>query len=200
MTLLLWLCLLGALLELDTTYAFQLTLSRGIVAGPLLGLATGDVLTGVQIGLFTELLFIDINPLGGMLPPSAAICCTITLAFCMLEIPVYFSFFFGVIGSILFSVCEIALRKRRSNWLTRQEQKIHYYPVYINRVIVRALGMSFISNFLFVFVFSLLFGPAFAQVVPLLPEQLQVAGKFAYMAVPWIGLATLVAAFRLKTR
>ena len=36
MTLLLLLCLLGALLELDTTYAFQLTFSRGIIAGPLL--------------------------------------------------------------------------------------------------------------------------------------------------------------------
>ncbi len=200
MTLLLWLCLAGALLELDTTYAFQLTLSRGIVAGPLLGLLTGDVLTGVQVGLFTELLFIDINPLGGMLPPSAAVCCTITLAFCLLQIPVYFSFFFGVLGAILFSVCEIYFRKRRSNWLIRQEQKIHYKPTYINNVIVRALGMSFTGNFLFIFVFSLLFGPAFAQLVPHLPEQMQVAGKFAYMAVPWIGLATLVSAFRLKTR
>ena len=200
MTLLLWLCLLGALLELDTTYAFQLTLSRGIIAGPLLGLVTGDVLTGVQIGLFTELLFIDISPLGGMLPPSAAICCTISLAFCMLEIPIYFAFFFGVVGAILFSVCEITLRKRRSDWLMRQEQKIHYTPAYINGVIIRVLGMSFISNFLFVFIFSLLFGPTFAQLVPFLPEQMQVAGKFAYMAVPWIGLTTLIAAFRLKTR
>ena len=200
MNLLLWLCLLGALLELDTTYAFQLTLSRGIVAGPILGLLTGDVLTGVQIGLFTELLFIDINPLGGMLPPSAAICCTITLAFCMLEIPTYFAFFFGVIGAILFSVCEITLRKRRSDWVIRQEQQIRFKPSYINSVIVRAFGMSFIGNFLFVFIFSLLFGPAFAKLVPHLPEQLQVAGKFAYMAVPWIGLATLISAFRLKTR
>lgn len=200
MTLLLWLCLAGALLELDTTYAFQLTLSRGIVAGPLLGLLTGDVLTGVQIGLFTELLFTDINPLGGMLPPSAAVCCTITLAFCMLEIPVYFAFFFGVIGAILFSVCEIALRKRRNNWLLHQEQQIRYQPSYIHSVIIRALGMSFIGNFLFVLIFSLAFGPAFAQLVPHLPEQLHVASKFAYMAVPWIGLATLISAFRLKTR
>ena len=200
MTLLLWICLLGALLELDTTYAFQLTISRGIVAGPLLGLLTGDILTGIQIGLFTELLFTDINPLGGMLPPSAAICCTISLAFYALHIPVYFAFFFGVIGAILFSVCEISLRKRRNNWLVLQEQKVHFIPFYINRVIVRALGMSFIGNFLFVLIFSLFFGPAFAQLGPHLPEQLQVAGKFAYMAVPWIGLATLISAFRLKTR
>ncbi|MBQ8032720.1 MAG: PTS sugar transporter subunit IIC, partial [Elusimicrobiaceae bacterium] len=61
MTLLLLICLLGALLELDTTYAFQLTLSRGIIAGPLLGLVSGEALTGLQVGIFTELLFIDVS-------------------------------------------------------------------------------------------------------------------------------------------
>ena len=100
MTTLLLLCLVGALRELDTTYAFQLTFSRGIIAGPLLSLITGDIMTGVQIGIFTELLFVDINPLGGLLPPSAAVCCTVSLAFCALDLPVYFSFFFGVISAM----------------------------------------------------------------------------------------------------
>lgn len=200
MTTLLLICLLGALLELDTTYAFQLMFSRGIVAGPMLGLLTGNVLTGIQVGLFTELLFLDINPLGGMLPPSAAICCTLSMAFYTLQIPVYFAFFFGVVGAMLFSVCEVALRKHRSNWLAQEEEKIHDVPARINGVIVRALGMSFIGNFLFVLLFSLALGPAFAKLLPHLPDQLQLAGKFAYMAVPWIGLATLLSAFRLKTR
>ena len=124
MTVLLWLCLLGALLELDTTYAFQLTFSRGIIAGPLLGLVTGDVMTGLQVGIFTELLFIDVSPLGGMLPPSAAVCCTLTLALVSLQIPTYFAFFVGVIGAILFAQLELYLRKRRSHWVARQEQKI----------------------------------------------------------------------------
>ena len=60
----------AALLELDTTYAFQLTFSRGIIAGPLLGLLTGDLMAGLQVGIFTELIFSDVNPLGGILPPS----------------------------------------------------------------------------------------------------------------------------------
>lgn len=50
------LCVFAALLELDTTYAFQLTFSRGIIAAPLMSLITGDVMAGIQIGVFTELI------------------------------------------------------------------------------------------------------------------------------------------------
>ena len=67
------LCVLAALLELDTTYAFQLTFSRGIIAAPLLSLVTGDVMAGLQVGVFTELIFADVSPLGGILPPSAVV-------------------------------------------------------------------------------------------------------------------------------
>ena len=200
MTAFLGICLLGALLELDTTYAFQLTFSRGIIAGPLLGLLAGDVLTGLQVGVFTELLFIDINPLGGMLPPSAAVCCTLSMALYALNIPLYFAFFFGVIGSILFSVCEIFVRKRRGNWIVHEEQKIHQRPSRMNQTVIRALGMSFAGNLLFVLIVGLAIGPSFVKLLAHLPEQLQLAGRFAYMAVPWIGLATLISAFRLKTR
>ena len=58
------LCILAALLELDTTYVGQLSFSRPIIAGPLFGLITGDLMAGVQVGVFTELLFTDISPLG----------------------------------------------------------------------------------------------------------------------------------------
>lgn len=200
MTTILLVCLLGALLEMDTTYAFQLTFSRGIIAGPLLSLITGDLMTGLQVGVFTELLFADLNPLGGLLPPSAAVCCTITLALTTLKIPVYFAFFFGVIGAILFSILEVYMRKTRSIWLARQEQKIIKRPSYVTQAIIKALALSFLMTFLFVLIFSTVVGVPFAYLAPYLTEQLNIAGKFAFMAVPWIGLATLISSFRLKMR
>lgn len=200
MTQVLLICLVGALLELDTTYAFQLTLSRGIIAGPLLSLITGDLMAGLQIGLFTELLFIDINPLGGQLPPSAAVCCTLSIALCSMGIPAYFSFFFGVIGAILFSVCEVIVRKHRSIWLARQERQIIRNPGYITVVVIKALGLSFAMTLAFVLFYSAVVGGSFASLLPFLPEKLSLASQFAYMAVPWIGLATLLSTFRLKTR
>lgn len=200
MTQILLICLLGTLLELDTTYAFQLTFSRGIIAGPLLALLTGDLMTGLQVGIFTELIFIDISPLGGLLPPSAAVCCTLTLALCSLGIPAYFSFFFGVIGAILFSVCEIIVRKYRSGWLAQQERGILLKPSRVSLVVTKALALSFIMTLSFLLFYSAVIGSSFARLLPYIPEKLHLASKFAYMAVPWIGLATLVSTFRLKTR
>lgn len=195
-----WLCLVGSLLELDTTYAFQLTLSRGVIAGPLLGLVAGDVLTGLQVGVFTELLFIDINPLGGLLPPSATVCCAITLALYSLHIPIYFAFFFGVIGAILFSLVEILMRKRRSLWLLRKEPFMLKQPSFITTSLLYMLGASFVMTFLFIVLYSMLVGALLQPIALVLPEKMHIAGRFAYMAVPWIGLATLVSTFRLKTR
>ena len=107
------LCVSAALLELDTTYAFQLTLSRGIIAGPLLSLWTGDLMAGIQVGVFTELLFSDVNPLGGILPPSAVVCSAVTLALHAMGLELYFAFFFGVVGAIAFSMAEKFMRKNR---------------------------------------------------------------------------------------
>jgi mannose/fructose/N-acetylgalactosamine-specific phosphotransferase system component IIC len=200
MTQILLICIVGALLELDTTYAFQFTLSRGIIAGPLLSLITGDLMTGLQIGIFTELIFIDISPLGGLLPPSGAVCCTLTLALCSVGLPPYFAFFFGVIGAVLFSVCEVLVRKSRSGWLMRQEPLILQRPPYLSFVVVKALGISFIMTLAYLLFYSAVMGSSLARLLPFIPEKLHLASKFAYMAVPWIGLATLVSTFRLKTR
>lgn len=194
------LCVLAALLELDTTYAFQLTFSRGIIAGPLLGLATGDVMAGIQAGVFTELLFADINPLGGILPPSAAVCCAITLALKLMGIDLYFGFFFGVTGAALFALTEKFMRRNRFKWLVFWEQKITQKPNRINRTIGFALATSFLMNFAFVFVFVWVFGPLMRTLLPYIPMEAHAACKFAYMAVPWIGLAALIPAFHLKTR
>lgn len=200
MSAVLWICLAGALLELDTTYAFQLTFSRGILAGPLLGLITGDVMTGLQVGIFTELLFIDISPLGGLLPPSAAVCCAVSLALSALGIPVYFSFFFGAVSAILFSIGEVLVRKQRAGWMSRQEEKILQRPSRITWTVVQALGMSFVCTFAFLFCVGVGVGFPFAKLVPFLPEQVHLASRFAYMAVPWIGMAALIPLFRLKAR
>ena len=199
MTLLL-MSLLGALLELDTTYAFQLTVSRGIIAGPLLGLLCGDPLTGLQVGIFTELLFIDMSPLGGTLPPSSAVCCAVTLAVCSFGIPVYFAFFFGVLGAVLFALTEVYMRKRRGSWIARQEQKIRRNPACLRRCIAEVLALSFMMNFVFILAAGGITGSILKELLPFVPEKIYWAGKFSYMAVPWIGLATLLGTFRLKTR
>ena len=194
------LCVSAALLELDTTYAFQLTLSRGIIAGPLLSLWTGDLIAGIQVGVFTELLFSDVNPLGGILPPSAVVCSAVTLALHAMGIELYFAFFFGVVGAIAFSMAEKFMRKNRFKWLIFWERRVMQQPGRINHAILSAIANAFLSTFILIFLFAWLCGKGFVWLLPFIPAQAHFACRFAYMAVPWIGLATLVPAFRLKTR
>ncbi len=194
------LCAFAAALELDTTYALQLTFSRGIIAAPLMALLTGDIVAGIQVGVFTELLFADISPLGGILPPSAVVCAAVSLALNALGIELYFAFFFGVVGAILFSLVERLMRKSRFKRLVFWEQQIIKNPNAVNRAVLLALVTSFLMNFILIFIFTWLCGSFMLWLLPHIPAQAHMACRFAYMTVPWIGLATLVPAFRLKTR
>lgn len=193
-------CVLAALLELDTTYAFQLTFSRGIIAAPIFSLLTGDIMAGIQVGVFTELLFIDVNPLGGVLPPSAVICSATTLALHMLGAELYLAFIFGVLFSLVFAQIEKYRRRSRFRWMIYWEQKIVQKPTSVNRAIVISLFSSFAINFLLLFAFVWAVSPVILWIAAHMPERAQIACKLAYMAVPWIGLAALIPEFRLKTR
>ncbi len=194
------LCLLAALLELDTTYAFQLTFSRGVIAGPLFALITGDWAAGIQIGVFTELLFTDINPLGAILPPSAVICCAIAVALDSLGIQLCYAFIIAVLGSLLFVQVERRVRKQRVNLLTSWEKQIMQNPRAINRVVFLELGACFLINFVLISLFIGVSATLAQWLQPHIPQRAFYACQFAFMAVPWIGLASLIPEFRLKKR
>ena len=199
-TSLLLLCLFAAFLELDTTYAFQTLLSRPIIAGPLFGLWTGDVMAGVQVGVFAELLFIDISPLGGIIPPSGIVATVIPLVLYSMGIELYFGFFFGVAGAELYAFFDALLRKTRFKWLVFLEKKIGRNPSDMKRIIAGALLLPFLMSFVFISLLAwassnVMFG-VFAYITP----RMHFAFRLAYAAVPWIGLATLIPALRLKVR
>lgn len=59
----------GGILCLDRT-AVQLLISRPIVAAPILGAILGDPVTGLIIGSFLELLWINRVSVGGYVPPD----------------------------------------------------------------------------------------------------------------------------------
>ena len=194
------LCLLAALLELDTTYAFQLTFSRGVIAGPLFALVTGDWMLGIQIGLFTELLFTDINPLGAILPPSAVVCCAVSMALCAQGTAPCYAFIWGVLGALLCIHAERNIRKHRVRVLSLWEKRIQQHPSYINRVVFLELATCFAVNFLLISSFVAMSEYIMSILTPHIPAKAFFACQFAYMAVPWIGLASLIPEFRLKQR
>lgn len=63
----------GGLIALDRTVAFQVMISRPIVAGPIIGLLLGQPLTGAAVGALLELVWISRLPLGGHIPPNESL-------------------------------------------------------------------------------------------------------------------------------
>lgn len=194
------LCIFAALLELDTTYAFQLLLSRPIIAAPLFSLFTGDIMAGIQVGIFAELLFADVSPLGGIIPPSGVVASVIPLILYSLGIELYFGFFLGVLAALLYSVLDQLIRKTRFKWLVFLEKNVAREPNRINGAIFGSLFSVFLMNFIFISATAWLASQLMFALFAYIPLKAHFAFKFAYMAVPWIGLAALVPMFRLKTR
>ena len=118
-------CALVALLELDTTYLGQLLISRPFIVGAILGALSGNLFLGLQVGIFTELIYIDYLPIGGVVPPSGAI--TAAVAILMnrfFGMNIYFAFFVGILCGQIFSFVEKYLRNKRSSFIEKFESNL----------------------------------------------------------------------------
>ena len=198
---LLLICLVLACLELDTTYFGQFLFSRPILAGPLVGLLCGDFFLGLQFGIFTELIYLDYIPVGGVLPPSGAV--SSGLAVIMAQffgVDIYFAFFTGIIGGIIFSFAEKGLRRLRSSLLPDIEQSLKTGKTSAGSVMFQSLVLQFLAVYAFLILFVSLTGPAFGALNGMIPERLHIAFKFSYFVVPWVGLAGLLLSFSAKPK
>lgn len=198
---LLLVCLVLACLELDTTYLGQFLFSRPIFTGPVIGLLCGDFFLGLQFGIFTELIYVDYIPVGGVLPPSGAV--SSGLAVIMAQffgVEIYFAFFAGIIGGIIFSFAEKKLRRLRSSLLPEIEQSLKTGKTSVDLVMFQSLLLQFLAVYAFLILFVSVTGPAFSAVNSMIPEHLHIAFKFSYFVVPWVGLSGLLLSFSAKPK
>lgn len=194
-------CAALALLEMDTTYLGQFLFSRPACTGAIMGYICGDFFLGLQLGVFTELLFIDFVPVGGFVPPSGAICAGIgVILSTYFNMDIYFSFFIGLILSLLFAFVEKALRKYRSKLLPSIEKQLIEGSLTPSSLIAQSFLVEYMAVFIFVLIMIILFGPAFCYIDGNIPKSLHIAFKFSYFLVPWIGLSMLFISFSTKPK
>ncbi|MEK7841581.1 MAG: PTS sugar transporter subunit IIC, partial [Deltaproteobacteria bacterium] len=97
----------GGLLSLDRTAAFQVMVSRPLVASPVIGYILGDAMTGLLIGGVLELLFIGELPVGGYIPPHETMLTVVITAVSLIgqkalggiDIAVFPYWYLGGVGS-----------------------------------------------------------------------------------------------------
>jgi len=78
--------ILGGFLCLDRT-CLQIMVSRPVVVAPLFGWVLGDVLTGLTIGAFLELLWVDKQQIGIYVPPNASLLAIVIVTALLLAFP-----------------------------------------------------------------------------------------------------------------
>ena len=78
--------ILGGFLCLDRT-CLQIMVSRPVVVAPLFGWVLGDVLTGLTIGAFLELLWVDKQQIGIYVPPNDSLLAIVIVTALLLAFP-----------------------------------------------------------------------------------------------------------------
>lgn len=194
-------CALIAFIDLDTTYVGQLLISRPLFIGTLLGALTGNLFLGLQIGIFTELIYIDYLPIGGVVPPSGTITATTALLMnYFFKMDIYFAFFVGIICGQMFAFLEKYIRNRRSKVLEKIEKKLVDRKITPGVVILRNIAMEFVVVFVFLILCMIVFGPLFNYLQDDISKKVHNAFKFAYYVMPWVGLCGLLLSFSTKPK
>lgn len=186
-------CAAGALLKLDNTYVGQFLISRPVFAGALLGLLAGDFCSGVQIGLFAEMLVLDHVPVGGHVPPASIIWTVSALAMkVFFGVPLAWAFFGGFLLGISFSRVEEKLRHIRSGWNDRAEAEALSNPGSVAKWMILGPAMQAGAFFVFIALGSWLVGQGVLLAARNAPGFISTGVVVAYWAVPWIGFSSLI--------
>ena len=114
------LCILGGLIAIDTTAAFQALISHPLVGCTLVGLVLHDVTLGLTIGIILELPWLLEIPIGGVRYPEGNIGALITAASAIVltretdrpEVSFLLAIVYGIMLAYIAGKCDGASRCR----------------------------------------------------------------------------------------
>lgn len=190
------LCLIAALIELDRLYIGQFSYSVPIVSGVIFGYLTGNVFAGMQTGIMATLLFIDFISIGKVVRPSGMVSVFFALTLCSLGLDLYFAFFIGVAGGVLFGFIDKFCRELFGELffvLTKRCEENYEKIIkrYLLLSVIIRVGVSFVFMTCFIYCGKLLAGLA-------LPQNAVFAFKIAYFTIPWLCAVPFIKRFSLR--
>jgi len=199
--------LVGGIICLDRIL-FQAMISRPIVAGPFIGIILGDPYTGLIVGAFIELLWIDRFPIGVYIPPNDSVVAILVTAGSILvgrelghvsreliALSMLLFIPFGIVGQ------KIDMWIMKSNDVLSCQAIENARAGNIRGVAhkhILALLKSLFSAVALIFI-SLILGIAALQLIfPLIPGNTLKALSFIYFFVPVIGVAVALNTIKLR--
>jgi mannose PTS system EIIC component len=191
----------GGILWLDRFQAFQVMVSRPMIAAPLVSIILGDAGAGLATGILFELLWLRRPPVGGFISPDVTLAsiCTATVAssfhvkeYANLFPMVLLSFAFVFPLSLLGKKMDIILRKYLGNIARAAEDNLTAKDPALGKYFISALTAGFIMAFCFIFLVTLISGYALQAILPFTSQSIMKAATGAFFLVPLVACADLM--------
>jgi len=199
--------LLGGFICLDRVF-LQAMISRPVVAGPLVGAVLSEPLTGLVVGAFIELLWIDRLPMGMYVPPNDSIAAVLATAGTVLAGRELGSYPRELIAlSILLFLPAALLARQVDVWIAQTNDGLSRRAAEYARLgdirglageHRRGLVKTFAGAFFLIFV-CLVPGVLILEwSLPLLPEKALKGLSYTYSFIPILGVGVALSTIKLR--
>ncbi|MDO9516016.1 MAG: PTS sugar transporter subunit IIC [Syntrophales bacterium] len=199
--------LLGGVICLDRVF-LQAMISRPIVAGSIIGVVLSEPFTGLIIGAFIELLWIDRLPMGLYIPPNDTVAAVLATAGTILVGRELGSFSRELIAlAILLFLPSAILARQVDVWIIKTNDRLSQKAAEYARLgDIKGLAREhryglvkvFAGAFLIIFV-CLVPGVVFLKwTFPILPERVLKALLYTYFFIPILGIAVALNTIKLR--
>lgn len=200
----LYIGLLGSLLVLDTTVAFQFLVSQPLITCTIIGWFLGDVTLGLQIGMYLQLLWLSSMPVGAAIVPEGNIAAIIitTIVFRYHSNFDYYNtvLILGVLYGVLISYLggELVVLYRKSNQYFLKKVLAFARRGNLNIFTgINFLALIFHYVLMFVLIFiSLVLGDYLFKNIKLLPMEWDIYFKYGVISLIGIGAGLMLTIFR----
>lgn len=198
---------IGGFLCLDRT-CLQIMISRPVVIAPLTGFLLGDVLTGLSIGAFLELLWIDKPQIGISVPPNDSLLAVMIVSSLLLadnqyeqtrrEVMAFAFLLFMPLGYITQRM-DTALIQSNEGLSERALQAAKEADINgITRQHVRAVVKTFAAYCIFLFLSIILGVMIIEATFPLLPVFVLKAMGLMYVIIPSVLIAVCLNTVKIR--
>ena len=198
--------LLGSLLVLDTTVAFQFLISQPLIACTVLGWFLGDIQLGLQVGMYLQLLWLSSMPVGAAIVPEGNIAAIVITALVIRYNQNYENFNTVLICGVIFGIIvsfiggELVVFYRKMNQLVLQKVLAYARKDKLNIF----SGLNFVAlifHYILMFtliLLALLIGDIIFSYIIKIPLEWDKYFKYGVMALIGIGAGLILSIFKEK--
>jgi len=196
--------LIGSLLVLDTTVAFQFLISQPLIACTLLGWFLGDIQLGVQVGMYLQLLWLSSMPVGAAIVPEGNIAAIVITAFVIrynsnhenFNIILICGLLYGILVSYLGGELVVLFRKANHFFLQKVLALARKGKLNVLNVI-NYLGLVFHYSLMFILIVLAMFlGDFLFKYVLTIPLEWDKYFKYGVMSLIGIGAGLVLSIFK----